>query len=120
MLSVFDALPHVHSNTLILYMHLQYVLSLRPVMHVMRPVLILKSCKLLNNCSNDLHASMPVLPQQNIHAAFEALGERVNSALRTQIGDAARLNAHQDDCLRLYSTVGQVSSHMSFTCSQYP
>ena len=48
------------------------------------------------------------LPRQTIRAAFEALGNRVRTALRTQIGDTARLNAHRNECLQLLATVEQV------------
>jgi hypothetical protein len=46
---------------------------------------------------------------QTIQASYEELGMRVRTALRTQIGDAARLNAHQDECLRLMMRVQTVS-----------
>jgi hypothetical protein len=46
-----------------------------------------------------------LLPLQTIKAVFEALGSRVNRALRTQLGDAARLSNHRNECLRLMTTV---------------
>jgi hypothetical protein len=49
------------------------------------------------------------MQMQNIRLAFEDLGTRVNQALRTQIGDAARLNAHRDECLRLSIHIHAVS-----------
>ena len=49
------------------------------------------------------------LPLQTIQASYEELGVRVRTALRTQIGDAARLNAHRDECLRLMMQVQTVS-----------
>jgi hypothetical protein len=49
-----------------------------------------------------------VLPQRTIQAAFERIGSRVNAALRTQLGDVARLNSHRNECLRLMATVQQV------------
>jgi hypothetical protein len=49
------------------------------------------------------------LPLQTIQASYEELGMRVRTALRTQIGDAARLNAHRDECLRLMMQVQAVS-----------
>ena len=50
------------------------------------------------------------LPLQTIQASFEELGNRVRTALRTQIGDAARLNAHRDECLRLMMQIQTVST----------
>jgi hypothetical protein len=52
------------------------------------------------------------LPVQTIYAAFEELGLRVSTALRTQVGDAVRLNSHRDDCLRLKVHVDAVSNHL--------
>ena len=46
---------------------------------------------------------------QTIQASYEELGMRVRTALQTQIGDAARLNAHRDECLRLMMQVQTVS-----------
>jgi len=54
----------------------------------------------------------PVLPMQTIRLAYEELCLRVNTALRTQIGDAARLKAHRDDCLYLMAHVHTVSTLM--------
>ena len=50
------------------------------------------------------------LPLQTIQASFDELGSRVRTALRTQIGDAARLNAHRDECLRLMMQIQTVST----------
>jgi hypothetical protein len=50
-----------------------------------------------------------VLPLHTIRLAFEDLGRRVSTALRTQVGDAARLNLHRNECLRLIATVETVS-----------
>jgi hypothetical protein len=49
-----------------------------------------------------------LLPVQTIKAAFEALGSRVSRALRTQLGDEARLANHRNECLRLMTTVQDV------------
>ena len=57
-------------------------------------------------------AENPLLPLQTIQAAFEALGSRVNVALRTQVGDAARLNSVRNECLRLMVTVQAVSTRL--------
>ena len=50
------------------------------------------------------------LPLQTIQASFDELGSRVRTALRTQIGDAARLNAHRDECLQLMMQIQTVST----------
>jgi hypothetical protein len=49
------------------------------------------------------------IPAQTIRAAYTEIGRRVNTALRTQVGDAARLGEQRRECLRLLTLVGQVS-----------
>lgn len=49
------------------------------------------------------------LPLSTIHVAFEEWGRSVNVALRTQMGDAARLGVQKTDCLRLLALTDQVS-----------
>ena len=48
----------------------------------------------------------PVL--QNIHTAFRELGTQVTRALRTQLGDAARLNEQKRICLQFLTHIQQV------------
>jgi len=48
------------------------------------------------------------LPLDTIRIAYRRLGDQVNVALRTQIGDASRLGASRDDCLRLLQVIQQV------------
>jgi len=62
-------------------------------------------------------ATNPPLPLQTIRTAIAELTTRVNRALRTQVGDMARLHAHRDECLRLMVTVQQVST--CYCDSQY-
>lgn len=45
---------------------------------------------------------------QNIHTAFEELGVQVSRTLRTQLGDAARLNEQKRRCLQFLTHVQQV------------
>lgn len=59
------------------------------------------------------HWHPPQIPIQTIRAAYTEIGQRVNIALRTQIGDAARLGAQRNECLRLLTLVGQASHYMS-------
>ena len=59
------------------------------------------------------------LPRQTIRAAFTALGERVSTALRVQIGDAARLNSHRNECLQLMVTIQQVLIFISLFCISF-
>lgn len=54
--------------------------------------------------ANDL----PPLPLQTVRLAFVELCRSVDIALRTQIGDAARLEVSKQDCLRFFITVEQV------------
>jgi hypothetical protein len=67
--------------------------------------------------------TIPPLPLQTIRQAAVELGIRVNGALRTQVGDVARLKAHRDECLRFMITVHEVSDTYkntiltSLTCS---
>ena len=49
------------------------------------------------------------LPLSTIHVAFEELGQSVHVALRTQMGDAARLGVQKMDCLQLLALMDQVS-----------
>jgi hypothetical protein len=49
-------------------------------------------------------------PLQTIRAAYAELGRRVTVALRTQIGDHARLGEERRHCLRLSALVTQASS----------
>ena len=44
----------------------------------------------------------------NIYAAFLELGERVNTTLRTQLGDAAHLNEQKRICLQFLAQISQV------------
>jgi hypothetical protein len=55
----------------------------------------------------------PPLQLQSIRAAVKEVGDRVHQALRTQIGDVARLGAQRNECLRLMVTVQQVSNSLS-------
>jgi hypothetical protein len=57
-----------------------------------------------------IHRMLPRGPRNNIHAAFESLGNRVRSALQTHVGDAERLDVHRNECLQLLVVVGQVRS----------
>jgi hypothetical protein len=49
-----------------------------------------------------------LLPRETIQVAFTVLGDRVRTALRTQIGDVARLHEHRNECLRLQASAQQV------------
>jgi hypothetical protein len=49
------------------------------------------------------------IPTQTILAAYTEIGHCVNTALRTQVGDAAHLGEQRRECLRLLILVGQVS-----------
>jgi hypothetical protein len=51
------------------------------------------------------------LPVNTIRMAFQEQGRRVTTALRTQIGDAARLGECRLECIRLMNLVEQVRSH---------
>jgi hypothetical protein len=55
----------------------------------------------------DVGASAP-LPLFTIRAAYAELGRSVHVALRTQMGDAARLSVQRIDCLRLLALTEQV------------
>jgi len=58
------------------------------------------------------------VPRENIRGVYNMLGQRVSRALQTEIGDAARLHAHREDCLRLLENVQQVRSSIGdSTCS---
>lgn len=48
------------------------------------------------------------LPLQTVRAAFLKLSHRVDRALYTQIGDAARLESTREECLRFYQTAQRV------------
>lgn len=48
-------------------------------------------------------------PLQTIRAAYAELGRRVTIAIRTQIGDHARLGEEQRHCLRLSALLTQAS-----------
>jgi hypothetical protein len=48
------------------------------------------------------------LPLNNIRMAYHQLGHRVLVALRTQLGDSARLQEHANECYQLLSMVEQV------------
>lgn len=54
------------------------------------------------------------LPLHTIRAAFTELGQSVHIALRTQMGDAARLGVQRNDCLRLLGLTEQVCSINDF------
>jgi hypothetical protein len=45
---------------------------------------------------------------QNIQIAFEELGRTVNVVLRTQLGDAARLNEQKRLCLLFLGNISEV------------
>lgn len=63
----------------------------------------------------DSDVLVPVpLPLHTIHIAYVELGNSVRVSLRTQIGDAARLNVSKHDCLRFLATVDQLSVEDSF------
>ncbi|KAG1718466.1 uncharacterized protein EDB91DRAFT_1088453 [Suillus paluster] len=47
------------------------------------------------------YLQMHAIPIQTICAAYTKIGQWVNTALRTQVGDAAHLGAQQNECLRL-------------------
>jgi len=49
------------------------------------------------------------LPLHTIRAAFTELGRSVSVALRTQMGDTARLGVQKQDCLRLLGLTEQVN-----------
>jgi hypothetical protein len=55
----------------------------------------------------DTGGSLP-LPLLTIRAAYAELGRSVDVALRTQMGDAARLGVQRVDCLRLLALTEQV------------
>lgn len=60
------------------------------------------------------------LPLQTIRAAYAELGRSVHIALRTQMGDAARLGVQRIDCFRLLALTAQVSSnHCTFVVLSY-
>jgi hypothetical protein len=62
----------------------------------------------------------PPLPLQSIRAAYAELGNRVRVALRTQIGDEARLNAHKAECFQMLGYVDQVRTiDRPITCLLY-
>jgi hypothetical protein len=48
---------------------------------------------------------MAELPWHTIQDAFQQLGQRVTTTLRTQIGDESRLRAQQDECYRFLDVV---------------
>jgi hypothetical protein len=48
------------------------------------------------------------IPLHTIRAAFTELGRSVGIALRTQMGDAARLGVQRQDCIRLLALTEQV------------
>lgn len=50
------------------------------------------------------------LVQQHILTAFRELGQGVTTAMRTQLGDAVRLNEHKRRCLQFLADIQQVSS----------
>lgn len=52
------------------------------------------------------------LPLQNTRLAFYQLGQRVNLALHTQIGDSARLEEQSHAAMRLLDAVHQVSGSL--------
>jgi|SRR5882762_1444091 hypothetical protein len=60
---------------------------------------------------------MPV-PLHTIRAAHTELGRSVGIALRTQMGDAARLGVQKQDCLRLLALTEQVGykQYHGMTC----
>jgi hypothetical protein len=66
------------------------------------------STRQLSNMDTAQQRTHPV-PIQTIRAAYTEIGRRVNIALRTQVGDAARLREQRQECLRLLTLVGQVS-----------
>lgn len=53
------------------------------------------------------HELIP-LPLATIRLAFIELGQHINTVLRIQVGDIARLEDAKRDCLRLLGTVEQV------------
>lgn len=50
----------------------------------------------------------PTQPIINIRTAYDVLADRVNTALRTQLGDAERLSAARAEALALAEAVDQV------------
>ena len=54
------------------------------------------------------HPEIPV-PLYTIRIAFTELGRRVSLALRTQLGDTARLQDKHSHCQRLLSLIFQVN-----------
>jgi hypothetical protein len=58
------------------------------------------------------HVSIVV---QNTFQSFLTLGERVHIALRTQLGDAARLMEQKRLCLQFLDSISQVSYHAGDT-----
>jgi hypothetical protein len=57
-------------------------------------------------------AASPIF--DNIILAYHALGYRVERALQTQLGDAARLGAHRADCSNLLSDINLVCLNLSY------
>ena len=55
-----------------------------------------------------------LLPLYTIRTAVTEIGDRVSQALKTQVGDVARLQAHRNECLRLMIVVQQVCSCSDF------
>ena len=55
----------------------------------------------------DIYAHMPI-PVRNTFQAFLGLGNDVRSALRTQMGDAVRLDEHKQRCLQFLADAQQV------------
>ena len=79
---------------------------------------LVSSCELLNHvtksyCIAQAHhschlstSSITMDLRQHIQAAFQSLGDRVRTALQTQLGDAACLNAHRNECLHFCCPAG--------------
>lgn len=57
-----------------------------------------------------MNEEIPV-PLYTIRTAVTELGHRVSLALRTQLGDRARLQNERTHCQRLLSLVSQVRGH---------
>jgi hypothetical protein len=59
--------------------------------------------------------SAVALPWQTIQEAFHQLGQRVTTALRTQIGDDGCFRAQQDECHHFLNVVQMVQTVQCFS-----
>ena len=60
----------------------------------------------------DIAPTLIPLPLETIRIAFVQLGDRVNAALHTQIGDRLRLQEQHGGVLRLLEAIQQVRTRI--------